>query len=283
MTSQKASGRIVESLDGFKWYVEEGDDFLVLNDGEMAVREVLYRLAKKERVFVDVGAHVGEYAIRMAKVYGKVEAFEPNPRSASLLAKNVELNGVDNITIHQVACGDAPGELILYARGGSTTPLKIEKHSGIIRAKVVRLDDYLSRVDVVKIDVEGWEERVVRGMSRLIRDCRPFVVVEHHEYRGYEECRGMRQRIRSLFPDYYALNLNNVHWLYAPRECDLEEISLAIALHWINKALKNIQEGRPWYYGFPLTWWYGADVTDLFLALPRHVTREREWIELLER
>ncbi|RLE84852.1 MAG: hypothetical protein DRJ67_09895 [Thermoprotei archaeon] len=272
-------GEILESRDGFKWYVEREDHRLPLNDGEYSVRLMLYRLASSDAVFVDVGAHVGEYTVRMARVYGRVIAFEPNPLSFNVLKRNLELNGIYNVTLFRMACGSGRGRMKLFLFGGSSTLLRTVESSRVVEVEVVRLDDVIDHADVVKIDVEGWEEEVVKGAMGLIKRCKPVLIIEHHEYRGYEECKGMKERIIEMLPDYYHFDLNGVHTLYVPKGYDLTKVREAIAWHWINKAIKNLEEDRPWYYGFPRNWWYGAGIVDIFLALPDHVIDEREWIE----
>jgi len=272
-------GRIVETRDGFKWYIEGGDDLLVSNDGEYTVRKFLYFVSDKNKVFCDIGAHIGEYAIRMSRYYKFVFAFEPNPRSYNILNKNILLNGTTNVIAYNFALGDFEGSMELVLRGGSSTMVKRGESERRVKVNVKKLDDVLSEVDVIKIDVEGFEERVIRGALELIEKCRPIIVIEHHEYRGYKECIGMRERIAKLLKNYYKINLNGIHWAYIPYEEDIYKYKEFIAYHYLNKCLKNIEEGKPWYFGLPYTWWYGAGPVDFLLALQEHIEEEDYWIK----
>lgn len=276
-------GKILTSHDGFKWYVEIPDDSLPLNDGEYCLRKFLINVSSKDKIFVDVGAHVGEYSVRMSKYYKHVYAIEPNPRSVMILKKNLELNNVTNVTIIPKACGDKQGILQLKLRGGSSTFLDVDQHEGVVNVFVDLLDNMIDYADVIKIDVEGFEENVIRGALKLIKKCKPIIVIEHHEFRGYN-IHGSKERIRKLLNDYIALNLNGVHWAYIPKNQDLKQYKEFIAWHIFNKCIDNLIKRNCWYYGLPYTWWYGAGILDFFLALKNHLFKkgEEKWLELLD-
>jgi len=274
---------IVKSWDGFKWYIENDSHKLVLNDGERTVIEFLKMVSGKGKVFVDIGAYLGSHTVRLAKYYEFVYAVEPNPEAVKVLRENLKLNDIYNYVIMQFALGDREGEAILNLRGGSSTLLEGYKGKGKIRVKVKRLDDIIDYANVIKIDVEGYEEHVIRGGLDLIRKCKPVIVIEHHENREYKELKGTRERIRKLLSDYISINLNGVHYAYVPKDYDLSKIKDALVWDWINYVLKNIEEGRPWYYGLPRKWWYGAGITDFILALPDHILKEEEWIKRIVR
>jgi len=268
---------VVESPDGFRWWIERPEDRLVLNFGEIAVWDFIADIAGKDKVFVDVGAHVGEYAIRMAKFFKEVIAVEPHPRARAVLEKNIELNGIGNITILPFAAGDRRGKAILHDRGGSSSLLDVEWSREEIEVDVVRLDDIIQKADVIKIDVEGYEGLVVKGAKRLIEACRPVLIIEHHENRGYQNVPLRREDIRKLLPDYVALNLDDVHWAYVPREMPPRLVSYGVACHWANRVLDNLRQGREWYIGLPETWWYGANPVDFFVAIFDRAEREPVW------
>jgi len=274
---------IVESWDGYKWCVEDDSHKLVLGDGERAVIEFIKMVSDKSKVLVDVGAYLGSHTIRLAKYFGVVIAFEPNPEAVRIFKKNLELNGIKNVMLLECALGDQEGELDLYLRGGSSTLLKGYEGKGKVKVKVRRLDDILYNVlyhnDVIKIDVEGYEEKVIRGALKTIKKHKPIIVIEHHEYREYKELEGSRERITKLLDGYIPINLNGVHYAYIPEDYDLEKVKDALVWHYISLIVRNLEEGRPWYYGLPYTWWYGAGVTDFLLALPDHILKEPRWVE----
>ena len=127
-------------------------------------------------VFADVGANHGWFSLLAAQCLratgGRVFAFEPQTRLCGLLRASAELNRLDNLTVIQAAVGEGPGRSTLYVprpeqtRYGSLFPCG----SRLEEIEVVSLDDALTNPPpaLVKIDVEGFEVRVLRGMRRLL-------------------------------------------------------------------------------------------------------------------
>ncbi len=124
---------------------------------------------------VDVGANIGYYALLFSKLtgdHGCVHAFEPEPQNFALLQENLSRNNRTNVVEHNQAASDRPGESFLY--------LSTENHgdhqaypSGESRRKVpirmVRLDDCVTGpVDLLKMDVQGFEAHALDGMTEII-------------------------------------------------------------------------------------------------------------------
>jgi FkbM family methyltransferase len=142
--------------------------------------------------FVDVGAFIGLYAIAVGlrlKRSGRVVAFEPEKRNFSLLEKHVWLNGLEGrVELHRVAVSDKAGECGFLANGSLEARLvsSCDREQTEV-VQVVTLDGLLSgqRIDILKIDVEGHEEMVLRGAQSLLRTSalRPRAVfIEVHPY-----------------------------------------------------------------------------------------------------
>ncbi len=145
-------------------------------------------------VFLDVGAHIGYFSMKAAPVVGKsghVLAFEPNPETLALLRDNVSANHAGNVIVEPIACTDREQTLTLYAGPPSNTgmsslasenvPVEGAAKSYTVRAR--RIDDVvrelgLTRVDAIKIDVEGAEAYVLRGAVETLKRFHPKVVVE---------------------------------------------------------------------------------------------------------
>ena len=136
-------------------------------------------------VYVDVGANIGGLVVPAARHVGpegRVIAIEASPRIAQYLTKNVALNGLANVTVCRVAAdAESRGDVPFYdaARDhfgmGSLTPSFGGTETSVTS---MRLDDLLeslgvARVDVLKIDVEGFEGRVLEGAEKLLRSARP--------------------------------------------------------------------------------------------------------------
>jgi FkbM family methyltransferase len=144
----------------------------------------------KDRVFMDVGAHVGLWSMWWAGLVRHVEAYEPVPEMQLIYRANMQ--GLPYV-LHPYALGDTPGSVTLSfnpentgnthrAREGDTPAVSIN-------APVLRLDDEYSPQDppvgVLKIDCEGSEVAVVRGGLALIERDRPLIVVEQKKGADY--------------------------------------------------------------------------------------------------
>ncbi|MBZ5593592.1 MAG: FkbM family methyltransferase [Acidobacteriia bacterium] len=147
-------------------------------------------------VFLDVGAHIGYFSMKAAARVGKtgrVVAFEPNPETLKLLRENVAANQAQNVVVEPIACTDREQMLTLYAAAGSNTGASsLARHNADISAEnpprpypvrgrpiddVVRELD-LTRVDAIKIDVEGAEVGVLRGAVDTLKRFHPRLVIE---------------------------------------------------------------------------------------------------------
>jgi FkbM family methyltransferase len=133
--------------------------------------------------FVDVGANFGYYSLMAASAVGNlglVISFEPNPELCDHLRGTIKKNGIVNITVEQAGVSDAAGwaDLFLPIERGNNTATMVPNEGGRpLRVPVVTLDEYLDRsriaqVDFLKIDVEGFEPRVIRGAQTAIRSKR---------------------------------------------------------------------------------------------------------------
>lgn len=160
---------------------------------EYPVQQVIARYLKQGDVFYDIGANVGFFSLiaaRLVGASGQVYAFEPVPANASLIQKNAEINNLRNITVFQKAISDnnGKGDLIQTEHPGGAklsvvdTPLN-SPIKMIIPVEVISIDGLLINRDIlppklVKIDVEGAEIQVLKGMSTTIGKYKPLVIYE---------------------------------------------------------------------------------------------------------
>jgi FkbM family methyltransferase len=134
-------------------------------------------------LFVDVGASIGFITVRAARRAGHVIAIEPHPVRFAFLERNVELNGLTNVTCLNYAAGAEQSTIALYDVDPTLGPhpLDVSTQPGPGRRHDVplrRLDDLVGEeAELVKIDVEGDELEVVLGAARLLRS-KPLLVVE---------------------------------------------------------------------------------------------------------
>jgi FkbM family methyltransferase len=126
-------------------------------------------------VFVDVGANVGSYTILAAGVSGaKCVALEPVPGTFGSLLDNVRLNDLESrVVCRNVAAGDAEGTIAFTADLDTMNHAMApdESSRAVLTVPVTTLDDILRETSptLIKIDVEGFETRVIDGAERTLR------------------------------------------------------------------------------------------------------------------
>jgi FkbM family methyltransferase len=152
---------------------------------------------------LDVGAHYGEYAVLFAAlvgVRGRVVSFEPDAAARPILAANLALNRfADRVRVEDLALFDETAEQPFFARhgnaqsslartglGGSSSDDDVEHYS----VSTVRMDEYLRRAglplpNIIKLDVEGAEYRVLRGAGDVLKS-NAVILCELHPYAWQE-------------------------------------------------------------------------------------------------
>jgi len=141
------------------------------------------------KTFVDVGANSGIYALAASRIVGpsgRVIAFEPSLQSFPTLKTNILLNGVTNVLAIRAAVSNKTGKALLYhGPDPSQNTLGVNPFVERDMEEVVTesLDNALCQastkcVDVIKMDVEGAEELVIRGANRVVTSQRPIIIFE---------------------------------------------------------------------------------------------------------
>ena len=157
----------------------------------------LARTLRPCMTFVDIGANEGLFtlfAARRVGTSGRVIAIEPSARERAILERNIARNGLDNVTVvpHALAAEPGTAELLIAPRKhglhNTLGEFIYEGETAVARETVVieTLDDLhkrlaLRRVDVIKIDVEGAEVKVLTGGRNVLATSRPILLVEANE------------------------------------------------------------------------------------------------------
>jgi FkbM family methyltransferase len=160
---------------------------------EPAKVAALQRLLEPGMTFVDVGSNKGDFALIAARAMndeGHVIAFEPSPENCGWIRKSIELNGYRSIELHELAMSDANGRERLYLgerSGWHSLVGDAERES--IEVETRTLDSALGATppDVLKVDVEGAELRVLRGAEGTLADTRlGAILIDVHPDRGVD-------------------------------------------------------------------------------------------------
>ncbi|MGI8819432.1 MAG: FkbM family methyltransferase, partial [Chthoniobacterales bacterium] len=149
-------------------------------------------------VVIDCGANHGFTSLLFAKWAGNkgvVHAIEPWTHNVEILQENLRLNDITNVLIHQVAAGGRNGTAMLTDHHPNAT-ITEDVNERSISVKMRRLDDEISdeQVDFVKIDVEGFEIEVLKGLQRILADL-PRLALEIHVFLYKDKI----QQLKELF------------------------------------------------------------------------------------
>lgn len=156
---------------------------------EPEVEEVFLSLLKPGSTVYDIGANIGWFALLAARrvgASGLVVAFEPSVTNMSVLQANALTNGFMNVDTVPAAVSDHDG----WGRFLSTNSLQGRlDHAGDGYVPLLAVDSWIAATgqkppDVVKIDVEGAEAQVLRGMRETLQSARPILIVELHGTTG---------------------------------------------------------------------------------------------------
>lgn len=160
-----------------------------LGSYEPEIQALLQETVRPGDVVFDVGANVGFFSVLAARLGAKVYAFEPVPQNASRIARNAARNGLDIEVVPAAVWDSADG--VALVPGESLSEWHAEGGGGILS---ITLDDFIrthDAPDVLKIDVEGAEGRVLRGAAALL-ELRPrLVVCETHGEAALAEVRAL--------------------------------------------------------------------------------------------
>ncbi len=206
---------------GYKFKVPARDitilPSLMNNNYEKHEIALLKRVLKPGMTFVDIGANIGLFSVVGAKAVGKIGkiyCFEPEPGNHALLQENLALNKVNAIT-EQLAVGAKKATLQLQIEKNSigTHSLLQRDNKSIehqIEVRVVKLDDYFTKklgsIDVLKIDVEGYEPFVLKGAENVLKQVQ-YLFFEYSKA-DVESSYGIDKMVKLLssFPYMYGIN-----------------------------------------------------------------------------
>jgi FkbM family methyltransferase len=158
---------------------------MLLDRFEPTETALLQQLLAPGDVYVDIGAHVGWFVTQAARLVGpsgRVYAVEAFPQNFQLLRHNVALNRYDNVAVYHMAAADEAGETTIGTQGnqdsGSATA-GARAANAVERVPQATLDATLPddlAPALLKIDVEGFEERVLRGAGGILSRARAALV-----------------------------------------------------------------------------------------------------------
>lgn len=183
--------------------------------------EKLFSLCTETSNVIDVGANIGWTALRLARkaVKGKVYAFEPDPFNRDRCLENVKRNALGNLEVFPLALGNTESTINMEVRtpsnrgGNRIAPRGL---GGTVPVQVGRMDQMtpiseLEKIDLIKIDVEGFELQVLKGASGVLRKHKPILFVELDDDNLRDQGDSATELIRFLEERGYASITNAVN------------------------------------------------------------------------
>ena len=148
-----------------------------LGTSEPETRSFLMKFLKRDMVFFDIGAHIGEFSIFASQLIGPngyVHAFEPNPDLFPILVKNCHLNDQNNITCNMVAIADIDdkGKLAIGKDASissiTNSNTKVSNNFDVMLQTIDSYSKNLQKIDLIKVDVEGAEWLVLMEQKNYL-------------------------------------------------------------------------------------------------------------------
>ncbi|MDO9521568.1 MAG: FkbM family methyltransferase [Pseudohongiella sp.] len=172
-------------------------------------------IAGKDGVFVDVGANIGQHSLYMSQTSKHVIAFEPFTPVRARLEHHKKLNRITNIEIHALGLSNVTEQQPFYAPSGANAGIgsfdpdsTCKGNKSIGALQLIRGDEFfdqcgLPQLHLIKIDVEGFEKKVLLGLRNTLTRFRPLIVCEmtYSQKHSFVSSR----EILDMLPDNYVL------------------------------------------------------------------------------
>ena len=183
-----------------KQIVKTSDDFLIVidpNNGyvdkkifinknwESTLCKKIMSILKPNSVFIDVGGNIGYISLFAARntPLGTVHYFEPIPKLHKQCEESISLNNFSNLKTHNIGCGvEKKTEQLHINKNNIGNSGMYTKGAEVIEIEIDTLDSLLKeeqQIDVIKIDVEGYELKTLQGMTRILQEQKPYVFIEY--------------------------------------------------------------------------------------------------------
>lgn len=181
-------------LRGKKWIKNSGVNGYWLGSYELEQTKNFEKLVKEGDVVFDIGANVGFYSLLAAELVGekgKVFVFEPLFQNYEYLRKHIELNGYKNIKPFNIAISDKEGKEFFSKSLSSATGHLVD--SGEIKVNTIAIDDWIKEKklpipNILKIDVEGAEDLVLKGAQSILKKFKPLIFLSLHSEKAKNNC-----------------------------------------------------------------------------------------------
>lgn len=183
------------------------------------LRDVTHSLRERNPqsfiTFLDVGANIGQHSLYMSMFVDSVVAFEPFPPVIEKFKHQLDINQITNVNLYEFGLSDQDETLAFYAPSGSNQGIGSFNQTTIAKGnretpklQLYEGDNFLrkrspGKISLIKIDVEGFEKKVISGLRETLEENRPIIVCEvsYTDQLSFES----RESLLSYLPSNYAL------------------------------------------------------------------------------
>lgn len=155
------------------------------------ILNILKKFLPNKSSMIDVGANIGNHSVFFGPHFKKVYSFEPNPILFKVLQSNIMLNKLDkNIELFNIGLGDKNENkkylLTTKNLGGSgffEKNFNSKYHHSEFDLEIIKGDSFnLKNINFLKIDTEGYDFKVIKGLRETIKKCKPIITFEVHPF-----------------------------------------------------------------------------------------------------
>jgi len=177
----------------------------------------------EKSIVIDIGANIGHHSLFASTIAFQVHAFEPFPDVSKFILNKIEVNNLDNLILHKfglgeneellpynppIGCNTGTGSFVNPIKNGSEILLPIINGDSYFKSNVIK------NISFIKIDVEGYESNVFKGLSNIITKDRPIVFFEWSNTSIEQSF-----NVKSCFPnDFYFFDFlgdKNIFYFFA--------------------------------------------------------------------
>jgi FkbM family methyltransferase len=188
-------------VNGYEMFLKPNDpgistELSIFKSHEPLNTKILSSLIKKGMTCIDIGGNIGYYVLLERKLIGSqgtLIAIEPEPKNFFYLNKNIKLHGYQNISTFNFACGeiDQVADFFIHKKSNGCQVIRKDvsppspKKGTISQVEVKRLDSiidefYLNSVDFIRMDAEGYELHILKGLKNTLKKFKPIISLELH-------------------------------------------------------------------------------------------------------
>ena len=184
--------------------------FGAYNEAEINIIKDVSNALKEKNVFLDIGSSTGEFSISMAHIFPTVIGVEPLIHTYNQSLVHAKINNISNVRFFNIALGEKKDKTKIYFPSGANkgiskiiSPEKLKNHIEqevlMLTADDLLTDNNIEKIEIIKLDAQGYEMNVLSGMKKILMDFKPVILFDHvHKKENFS-------KILDIFPQSYKI------------------------------------------------------------------------------